>query len=164
MLRTMIPAASSSRRWFNRPSANTKAQALGRFALFGSLGRDELERLAIMTEDIDLPAGKVLLREGATAYQFFLIAEGEVEVMKGGELVRRLGPGDFFGETGLIERTPLGTTVRAETPVRCFVMSSQGFWRLIESDPEVERRILRTLVVQNVHERQIAEDALRRQA
>jgi diguanylate cyclase (GGDEF)-like protein len=147
-----------------RPTANTKAQALGRLALFDGLGRVELERLAMMTEDLDLAAGKVLLREGATAHQFFLIVEGEVEVTKGGEFVRRLGPGDFFGETGLIERTPLGTTVRATGSLRCFVMSSHGFRGLIQSDAEVERRILRRLVVQGVCERRIAEDALRRQA
>jgi diguanylate cyclase (GGDEF)-like protein len=148
---------------FGRATANSKAVALGRLALFDGLGRGELEGLSRMTEDIDLPAGKVLLREGATAYQFFLIVEGEAEVTKVGERVRRLGPGDFFGETGLIERTPLGTTVCAVSPLRCLVMSSHAFRGLIESEAQVERRILRRLVAQNVHEREIAEAALRRQ-
>src|SRR6266446_6138096 len=81
------PACSRRRRWDAWPS-------------FSGLARCELERLARMTEDIDLQAGKILLREGGTAHQFFLIVEGEAEVTKGGKFVRRLDPGCFFGETG----------------------------------------------------------------
>jgi len=142
----------------------TKAETLQRLTLFAGLTAAELEQLAQRTEDVDLGSGRVLLREGATAHQFFVVVEGEAEVSKEGAFVRVLGPGDFFGETGLIEGTPLGTTVKTVTPLRCFVMSSHAFRTLITGHPEVELRILRRLVIQSVTERQMAEDALRRQA
>src|SRR5713226_4514613 len=104
------PALFPARGLLRGGGLTSKAQALGRLPLLAGLGRGDLERLAQMTEDLDLSAGKVLCREGGTADQFFLIVEGEVEVTKGGEFVRRLGRGEFFGETGLIERTPLGTS------------------------------------------------------
>jgi diguanylate cyclase (GGDEF)-like protein len=142
----------------------SKAAALARVPLFAGLRERDLARLAKMTEDTDVPAGRVLCREGQPAHQFFVILDGEAAVTKGGEHVRTLGPGDFFGESGLIQKTPLGATVTAATPLRFFVMSSQGFWTLINENGEIERRVLRKLVVQNVTERRVAEDALRRQA
>jgi diguanylate cyclase (GGDEF)-like protein len=140
-----------------------KGRALARLALLSGLGARDFERLGRMAEEVDFPAGKVLCREGATPQEFFLIVEGDADVAKEGEFVRRLGSGDFFGESGLIERTPQGTTVTAATPLRCFVLSGHGFRNLIDSYPEVERRVLRKLVVQSVAERQIAERALRKQ-
>jgi diguanylate cyclase (GGDEF)-like protein len=142
----------------------SKADALRRTPLLSCVSRRDLEHLGKMTEDIDVPSGRVLCREGQVVREFFLIIEGEVEVTKGGEVVRHLGPGDFFGETGLIERTLSATTVTATTRLRFFVMSSQGFWSLLHNNTEAERRVLRRLVVENVLEREIAEDALRREA
>src|SRR5262245_43878599 len=153
--------------WRNRTPGGrgeSKAAALARVPLFAGLRERDLHRLSTMTEDTDVAAGRVLCQEGQPAHQFFVIVEGEAAVTKGGELVRTRGPGDFFGEIGLIQKTPLGATVTAATTLRFFVMSSQGFWTLINESTEVERRVLRALVVQNVSERRIAEDALRRQA
>jgi len=142
----------------------SKPDALARSPLFQGLKRRELERLGVMTEELDVNAGRILCREGAQGREFFVIVEGEVEITKGGEHVRHLGPGDFFGEISLIEHTVRSTTVTALTPLRFFVLSSSAFWSLLTSNPEVERRVLRKLIAENVAERQVAEAALRRQA
>ena len=118
----------------------------------------------MVSDELDVEAGRVLCQEGRSAREFFVIVEGEAEVTREGEHVRRLGPGDVFGGVELIERSPRATTVRALTPLRLFVFSSRGFWSLMHENPDLERRVLRTLVLENVTVRKIAESALRRQA
>jgi diguanylate cyclase (GGDEF)-like protein len=140
-----------------------KEQALARLPLFEGLKRVELERLAMVTEEVDFPQGRILCHEGRRPREFFVIAEGEAEATKGGDHVRMLGPGEFFGQLALIEHAPRFTTVTARTPLRLFVLSSKAFWGLMSCNPEVERRVLRALVIENVAQRTVAEDALRRQ-
>ena len=126
-------------------SHDSKADALGRAPLFQGLSRGDLHELARVTEDLEVEAGKVLCREGETAREFFVIVDGEVEVTKGGETVRTLGPGDFFGEIALIEHMPRTATVTARSPLRFFVLTSQSFLALLDRQPAVERQVLRAL-------------------
>jgi CRP-like cAMP-binding protein len=126
-------------------SHDTKADALGRTPLFDGLARSELVQLAKLTEDMEVKADKVLCREGETAREFFVIIEGEVDVTQGDKHLRTLGGGDFFGEIALIEHSPRTATVTARTPLRFFVLTSQGFWGLLEHNPGVERKVLRAL-------------------
>ena len=74
-----------------------------------------------MTEDLDVAEGKVLTREGDLGREFFVIVEGDVSVTKGGEEIRRLGPGDFFGEIALVYESPRRTaTVTISAPLAWF--------------------------------------------
>jgi len=126
-------------------SHDTKVDSLRRSPLFADLSKDELEQLAKRTEDLEVPEGKILTREGETAQEFFVIIDGEVDVTKGGTRLRTLGEGDFFGEIGLFEDVPRTATVTAVTPLRFFVLTRQSFWGMIDSMPQVERKILRAL-------------------
>ena len=126
-------------------SHDSKADALGRAPVFEGLSRGDLQELAKVTEDLEVEEGRVLCREGETAREFFVIVEGEVEVTKGGETVRTLGPGDFFGEIALIEHLPRTATVTARSPLRFFVLTSQAFLALLDRQQGVERQILRAL-------------------
>ena len=143
--------------------SGSMADALARAPLFAALGRHELERLAQGADDIDVKAGRVLCREGELGRQFFVIVEGEVEITRGGTHVRRLGPGEFFGETALIEREPRTTTATAITDLRFLVFSSRAFSDLLHSNRALECRILRDLVVENVAQRKVAELNFQRQ-
>ena len=126
-------------------SHDTKVDSLRRSPLFADLSKDELEHLARRTEDLEVPEGKILCREGETAQEFFVIIDGEVEVTKGGSRLRTLDDGDFFGEIGLFEDVPRTATVTAVTPLRFFVLTRQSFWGMVDSMPQVERKILRAL-------------------
>jgi diguanylate cyclase (GGDEF)-like protein len=147
-----------------RRRRDSKADAFRRVPLFQNLTRHERELLAKMAEELDFRAGTVLCREGRNAREFFVILEGEACATKGGETVRTLGPGEFFGELALIEHLPRALTLTATTPVRAFVLSSQCFSSVIANNPDLERKVLRTLVLENVTVRTIAERALRNQA
>ena len=124
-------------------SHDDKATALGRTPLFRNLARGDLVRLAMATEDLEVEAGKVLAREGEIGQEFFVIVDGEVSVSKDGQEIRRLGPGDFFGEIALVWDSPRRTaTVTAATPLRFFVLTRQSFRSLISHQPEIEKKVL----------------------
>jgi len=155
-------------RWRRRLSVPSrrrsgKAELLARLPLLAGLPRAELERLAQGTEDLEFSAGKVLCREGERPREFFMIVSGSAEITRGGDHVRGLDAGDIFGQLALIEDVARSTTVTARTPLRALVLSRSAFWRLIRDSGEVERRVLRALVAENVAERIVAEDAFRRQ-
>ena len=127
-------------------SHDDKADALGRAPLFGNLSRGELVELAKRTEDLEVGEGKVLAREGDLGSEFFVVVDGEVSVTKDGRELRRLGPGDFFGEIALIWDSPRRTaTVTAATPLRFFVLTRQAFRSLIDRHPDIESRVLEAL-------------------
>jgi CRP-like cAMP-binding protein len=126
-------------------SKDTKVEALRRVPLFEGLSGQELEQLATTSEDLDVPAGKILCRQGDVGHEFFVIVNGDVEVVKDGERITVLGPGDFFGEIALVEHVERSATVTALTPVRFFVLTRRGFWGLLDESPEVTRSVMAAL-------------------
>jgi CRP-like cAMP-binding protein len=127
-------------------SHDDKADALRRAPLFENLSRGELVELAKRTEDVEVEQGKVLAREGDLGSEFFVVVDGEVAVTKEGRELRRLGPGDFFGEIALIWDSPRRTaTVTAATPLRFFVLTRQAFRGLIDHHPDIERNVQEAL-------------------
>lgn len=126
-------------------SQDAKVEALGRAPLFEGLSKKELTELAKSSDDLEVPAGKVLCKEGELGHEFFVIVEGEAEVRRGGRKVDTMGPGDFFGEIALVEKTHRTATVTSTTPLRFFVLTGQSFWSLLDRSPRVERKVLRAL-------------------
>jgi CRP-like cAMP-binding protein len=109
--------------------------------LFAGLNRRECKAIAPRADEIDLEEGRSLVREGEWAYEFFAIEEGTVEVRRGEQLVAELGPGDFFGEMGLIADIRRNATVTATTPVKVVVMTAQAFRQTARELPEVAAKI-----------------------
>jgi CRP-like cAMP-binding protein len=129
-------------RLFNQ---NTKVEALKRAPLFEGLSKKELTELARVSEDMELPAGEVLTREGDTGQEFFVIVDGKVDVTARGKSLGDRGGGDFIGEIALLEDVKRTATVTAQTPLRVFVLTRQDFRRLVDQNPGVERKVLQTL-------------------
>jgi len=124
---------------------DTKAAALKRSPLFEGLGRKQLAMLTRLTDDLDVPAGSVLCKEGQRGHEFFVIIEGEAEVTRGGTHLATIGSGEFFGEIALLESVVRTATVTATTPLRFFVVSDSAFSRVLATDPSIERSLLRAL-------------------
>ncbi|HEY8645322.1 MAG TPA: cyclic nucleotide-binding domain-containing protein [Gaiellaceae bacterium] len=108
---------------------------------FSGLSRDELEKLAGWTFEVEVPEGEELLKEGKLAHEFFVIEDGAVEVRQDGERIAELGAGDFFGEIALLGGGMRTATVVATTPVRLIVMSAQEFRRMEQELPAVADRV-----------------------
>jgi CRP-like cAMP-binding protein len=124
---------------------DTKVQALKRSPLFVGLSRKQLAQVAKLTDDLDVPPGTALCKEGSLGREFFVIIEGQADVTRGKKRVSTLGPGDFFGEVALLEQLRRTATVTARTGLKFFVVSERTFKSLLETDPEIERKILRAL-------------------
>ncbi len=91
--------------------------------VFSSLDDETLLRVATFATEVSYPAGTQLVKQGDYAREFMAIEEGEVDVICDGALVGSLGPGDFFGEIGLLDKTLRTATVAATTPVRLVTLS-----------------------------------------
>ena len=109
--------------------------------LFAGLSRRERKLVARFADEVSFEPGTVLCREGENAYDFFAIEEGSARVRRGDQLLNELGPGDFFGETGLIEDAPRNATVTAESAVTALVLTSYAFRQIDREMPAVARRI-----------------------
>jgi len=126
-------------------SQDTKVRALGRASLFDGLSRKELTQLARVSEDLEVEPGTVLCREDETGHEFFVIVDGKVKITRKRKRVAMRGGGDFVGEIALLEDVPRTATVTAETPVRLFVLTRKDFRHLIDTNPRIERKVLRAL-------------------
>ena len=117
------------------------ASRLKSIPLFEEVGDEELAQIAPFANEVSVEEGRELVREGDFSYEFMAIEEGEAEVTRGGEHVANLGPGDFFGEMGLLERTLRNATVTAKTPVRLVTLTGWDLKRVERSAPEAMERI-----------------------
>ena len=126
-------------------SQDTKVQALKGASLFDGLSRKELTQLARVSEDLEVEPGTVLCKEGEIGHEFFVIVDGKVKVTRKGRRVATRGGGHFVGEIALLEDVPRTATVTAETPVRLFVLTRKDFRHLLDTQPGVERKVLRAL-------------------
>jgi CRP-like cAMP-binding protein len=109
--------------------------------LFAGMGKKELRVLAAWTDEIEVPEGAKLAREGDFAYEFFVIEKGTAEVTHGSEHLADLGPGDFFGEMGVLGRKRRGATVTATSPMEVIVMTEQALRSLNSEEPQVAQRL-----------------------
>jgi CRP/FNR family transcriptional regulator, cyclic AMP receptor protein len=123
-----------------------KVEIIKKVPLFSRLSTRRLREVASLADEIDLPAGKVLAKEGDRGREFFALLEGEVEVEQGGRLIRTMDAGDFFGEIALVTKMPRTATVIAKTDVRVLVITERDFGTLLKHNPEVGRGVAEALV------------------
>ena len=109
--------------------------------LFESLTSEELRAIAPHADEIEVPEGTELVRQGEFAYEFFVIEEGTAEVMRDGERVAELGPGDFLGEMGIVGKVVRNATVVTTSPARVIVMTEQAMRSMARTNPGVADRI-----------------------
>ena len=113
--------------------------------LFADIADEELQEIATFAQEVMVEAGRELVREGDFSYEFMAIEEGQAEVTRHGEHVADLGPGDFFGETGLLEKTLRNATVTAKTSMRVVTLTGWDLKRIERKVPEAIERVRATL-------------------
>jgi CRP-like cAMP-binding protein len=124
---------------------NAKVELLRRVPLLAGLSRRELEQLSRIADELDLGAGRMLIRQGDRGREFFVLAEGEAKVVRDGDTVRELRGGDFFGEIALVADVPRTSTVESTSPVRLLVLTKRDFQRLLREHPGIQRKVLAAL-------------------
>ena len=121
------------------------ASRLKSIALFEEVGDEELAEIAPFATEVSVEEGRELVREGDFSYEFMAIEEGQAEVTRGGEHVADLGPGDFFGEMGLLEKTLRNATVTAKTDMRLVTLTGWDLKRMERHIPDAIERVRNTL-------------------
>jgi CRP-like cAMP-binding protein len=128
-----------------RVRSATKVDLIARVPLFAGLSKSELGQLASIADEIDLPANKVLIREGERGREFFVLLEGEVEVTRKGKKLAMRSSGDFFGEIALVSSLPRTATVKARKPVRALVIRDVDFRVLLQRTPAIAVKVLQAV-------------------
>jgi CPA1 family monovalent cation:H+ antiporter len=114
------------------------------FPLLADLPAAELDEMASALSEVEVHAGANVVTLDAWGTAIYFIEQGNAEVLnEGGEATETLGPGDMFGEIGLLLTGQRTATVVARTPMRLLVLSDQDFQRIRERVPELERSLRR---------------------
>ena len=121
---------------------NAKIDLLKRVPLFAGCTKAELREVAISSDEIDLPAGRVLTREGQRGREFFVLVSGTAQVTRDGKTLANLQSGDWFGEIALLTHTPRTATVTATSPVIVLVITDRAFKRVVETMPRIALKVL----------------------
>ena len=116
------------------------AQELGQIPLFSDLTEEDLQALSTYADEVTVSEGKHLVDEGGYAYDLFVIVEGQAQVIVNGEVVAELGPGDFFGEAGVLEKQQRNATVVAKSRMRLVTLTGWDIRRMRKQlGPVVEK-------------------------
>jgi CRP-like cAMP-binding protein len=118
---------------------------LDQIPAFAELSDAERKSIATWAHEVSVSEGAEVVHEGDYSYEFFAIINGTAEVLRSGEKVAELGPGDFFGEIGVVERGLRGATVRATSGMRLLTLTSWDIRRLEKDAPGATEAINRVL-------------------
>jgi CRP-like cAMP-binding protein len=122
-----------------------KLDLLHRIPLFSAFDRRKLERLGMLADEVDVPAGYTLMRQGDSGAEMYVIVSGQVTVDRDSTRVNTLGPGDFFGEIALLDGGPRTATVTAEQDCRLLVITHREFHSMMDEFPEIASEVLNAL-------------------
>jgi len=120
---------------------DTKLDILRRLPVFAGASTNELRQIASRVDEIDVPAGYTLTREGDRGREFVVLVEGSATVESDGRVIATLGDGDFLGEIALLLYTQRTATVKTTTPSRLLVMTDRTFRTLVDDVPAFSRRV-----------------------
>lgn len=122
-----------------------KLELLKRVPLLSGLGRREIEEVGRLAEEIDVPAGKVLMREGDTGREFYVLVDGSVELERAGAPLRSMVAGEFFGEIALLSEGPRTATATTALPSKLLVLGHREFHSLMDQFPAIRTCVLDSL-------------------
>ena len=122
-----------------------RIELLRRVPLFSDLEERDLEAVANTMREVTFRAGQEVTTEGGGGVGFFIIEDGRATVTVHGTERGKLGPGDYFGEVALIDRTDRTATITADTELRCLGMTSWDFRPIVEANGTIAWKLMQAL-------------------
>lgn len=116
--------------------------ALARVRLFQGLSPKDLGRVADMAKELTFQAGEAITEEGESGGRFYVLVEGDADVVIGKDVVKTVRAGDYFGEISLIDGSPRTATIVARSPVRTLSLSSWNFRPMLKEHPSIGEAVL----------------------
>jgi CRP-like cAMP-binding protein len=122
-----------------------RTELLAGCRLFAGVSGPDLGAVAGRAIEVDFPTNHVIARQGEIGTGFFVVVAGSVRVIRDGDEVAVLGPGDFFGELSVLDGLPRTAQVVAREPVRCLALASWDFEQAVLENPSLALSLLRGL-------------------
>jgi CRP/FNR family transcriptional regulator, cyclic AMP receptor protein len=119
-----------------------KVERLSHVPLFKGLSKRDLEFLASRIDEVTLKPDQTVIREGQPTDAFFIVISGNVKVTRSGKPAARLGPGEFFGEIGMLDQGPATATVITDGPVDAMVLSHAQFRDAIKGNDGLAMQVI----------------------
>jgi CRP-like cAMP-binding protein len=117
------------------------ATQLKRIPLFADASDEELKQVAAFAQSKEIPTGEIVVSEGAYSRELLAIEDGTAEVTREGERLAELGPGDVFGEAGMLDDEMRSATVTATSRLKVISLGHFEVQRLKKDAPGVYGRI-----------------------
>jgi CRP-like cAMP-binding protein len=114
--------------------------------LWSSLSERDLKVVARSFKQLKYESGHVIVRKGERGLGFYLIADGSVEVRSDGQVLAKLGPGQYFGEMSILDKEPRTADVVALEPSRCLALTAWTFESIVSSHPKMALKLLQESV------------------
>ena len=124
---------------------SAKEQLIKNVPLFSHCSRRELSAIAAEADELTLPDGKELTRQGERGREFMVIVDGSAQVTKNGRKINELRAGDFLGEIALLSDVPRTATVTTTSETTVLVLTDRAFKRVADKIPSVHRSLLAAL-------------------
>ncbi len=121
--------------------ATSAADALAQVDLFAGLSKRSLEKIAQRMKTVQHEQGKEIAVEGQGGIAFHMVQSGSADVIVGGDVVRTLREGDYFGELSLIDGKPRSATVRATSDMTTHTLVAWDFSPVLD-EPDVAKALL----------------------
>lgn len=118
---------------------------LGQVPLFAACSRKDLQKIARASDEVALDEGRVIVGEGDSGHEAYVVVDGKARVERNGQAVAELGPGDCFGELALLDGGPRTATVTADSPMTVLVLGQREFAGVIDEVPGLAQKLLSSL-------------------
>lgn len=119
-----------------------RVELLQNVPLFAGSSKRQLRAILDWTKEYNYRPGATLVREGTQGQTLFVVMEGYAKVVRGGKTITRLGPGDFFGETAMLDGRVRTASVVADGPVHCLLLHRTEFRQFMDGDPSIAWNML----------------------
>ena len=123
-------------------TSKTDLQQLAQVPLFSACDDKQLALVDRLVERYDAKDGEVMVREGETGHELYVLVDGTALVTRGGTPVAGLEPGQYFGELAVLDGGPRDATVTMTSAGRLLVVPQRELFGLLDSTPAIARRLL----------------------
>lgn len=118
---------------------------LAKVPIFSNCTPEEITAISGVAQDAFFQPGQIIVTQGTPGQAFYLIIDGQVEILRDNKSLGAFGPGDFFGEMSLLDQAPRSATIRALKDTQCLMLSSWDFRALLERHPSIAIKLLEVL-------------------
>ena len=110
--------------------------------VFSNCTKKQLQEIGRVADELILPVGKVLARQGEVGFEMFILLDGTAAVTRDGQHVATVTTGDVVGELAVLSGHPRNATVTAETELRVLVLTHRGLDQLLDDIPGLAKYML----------------------